>query len=674
MDFQLGPGIASAWRIPKTTGSYRHPNHGEGMTQVASPESVKTVHNHGSGLGSFWRQRGQSRFIPLSADLLVLICLLLFGIFQYFSAQRVSDFQHDDVFYADAGRSLIQHGFYGINGHPETNQPPGLPVLLGLFCLAGSCTHLAFLRGMVFFETLGFLVTYQLLKRQVSRVVAASICLLLISSTDFFLLATQYVFPSFPYFFTSMSALLAVKKFESATTTSARIKWGTLLTLLIAASLMFASAAMAFLAAIVASTGMLFLRHRQLGFKRLRLYIAVFLFAAAVQGMWMHRKPSPLEWPLPGYPRSYLSQLKVKSGNDPELGMATLGDIPVRVLKNAADGSIMLSESILRRWIDVAWMSVLVTGPILLILVGWGASIGRRGGSIQDWYFAAFQGIYLLWPWKMETRFLLPVAPLACLYLWRGGRALFVLAKCRPRYLGVAWYPLAVILAVSSWFWMHGSWIGSHLTHAGLQDESSFVIWVISAILAVRMLWAEPSWKKALGGFYNWFSRARIFGPSPLQASQGFAVAAVLILCLMGLRKEITLARANTDFNLQEKGKEPDVLAGEWINSHAEANAIVMARQVPTIYHYSGRKIVWFPPSSNPKLLMDGIQIHKVEYILVVSRFANYYLPPDDVGMDALLAAYPKAFELVYSAPAFKVFRPLPNMEALKNDKSVSSP
>ncbi|MGB7026629.1 MAG: hypothetical protein WBD72_04995, partial [Candidatus Acidiferrum sp.] len=312
--------------------------------------------------------------------------------------------------------------------------------------------------------------------------------------------------------------------------------------------------------------------------------------------------------------------------------------------------------------------------PILLILVGWGASIGRRGGSIQDWYFAAFQGIYLLWPWKMETRFLLPVAPLACLYLWRGGRALFVLAKHRPRYLGVAWYPLAVILAVSSWFWMHGSWIGSHLTHAGLQDESSFVIWVISAILAVRMLWAEPSWKKALGGFYNWFSRARIFGPSPLQASQGFAVAAVLILCLMGLRKEITLARANTDFNLQEKGKEPDVLAGEWINSHAEANAIVMARQVPTIYHYSGRKIVWFPPSSNPKLLMDGIQIHKVEYILVVSRFANYYLPPDDVGMDALLAAYPKAFELVYSAPAFKVFRPLPNMEALKNDKSVSSP
>ncbi|MGB6596113.1 MAG: hypothetical protein WBE70_03230, partial [Candidatus Acidiferrum sp.] len=119
---------------------------------------------------------------------------------------------------------------------------------------------------------------------------------------------------------------------------------------------------------------------------------------------------------------------------------------------------------------------------------------------------------------------------------------------------------------------------------------------------------------------------------------------------------------------------EPDVLAGEWINSHAEANAIVMARQVPTIYHYSGRKIVWFPPSSNPKLLMDGIQIHKVEYILVVSRFANYYLPPDDGGMDALLAAYPKAFERVYSAPAFKVFRPLPNMEALKNDKSVSSP
>jgi hypothetical protein len=591
-------------------------------------------------------------------DVFAFTCILCFGALQFFGSQRFPGFQRDDVFYADAGRSLIEHGFYGINGHPETNQPPGLPAFLGLLCLTGNCTHLAFLRAMAVFETFGFFFTYELLRRQASRIVAASICLLLISSRIFFLMATQWVFPSYPYFFTSMSALLVARKFERSTTPASRAAWGALLTLLVVASLMFASAGMAFLAAILVSIAVLCLRSRPRAFARMKLYLAVFLIAAAVQGFWMHRKPAPLEWPVPGYPQSYLSQLKVKSGNEPQLGMATVSDIAGRILKNAADDSIMISQVLYHRWIDVAWMSLFVSGPIIFVLLGWGYSVWRTRGGIQEWYFAAFQGIYLLWPWKMEPRFFLPVFPLALFYMWRGGTALLVLSKNRPRLLALAWYPLAVILAVSSWFWMHGSWIASHMTHAGLQDETSLAVWLFSAILAVRILWAESSWQKSSLALQNWLSRpTRFLRISPLRILQCFVVLLVATLSLTGLESQLTLARTNLDLNSQTNSVPPDVLAAEWINSHTEPNATIMARHVPVVYHYSGRNLVWFPPSSNPQLLLEGIRNHKIDYIVVVVRLNSYYLPPEEDCMAALLSAYPEAFELVHRAPAFRVFR-----------------
>ncbi|MGB2589700.1 MAG: hypothetical protein WA853_11330 [Candidatus Acidiferrum sp.] len=637
---------------------------------MSNSGSLETAPYSLSAQSSFWERARTSGTSLCSMDILVFAMLLGFGALQFLSPQHALDFQKDDVFYADAARSIIQHGIYGINGHAEANQPPGLPALLALLCLAGSCTHIVFLRAMALFETLGFLVTYELLKRQVPRIIAAAICLLLLSSRIFFLLATQWVFPSFPYFFTSMAALLVARKFERSATFVSHLAWGTLLTLLIVASLMFASAGMAFLAAIAISVAVVFLRNRKLAYNRVKLYLAVFLIGAAIQGFWMHRKHAPLEWPVPGYPQSYLAQLKVKSGNNPELGMATLRDIPVRVLKNAADGSVLLSQSLLHRWVDVAWMSALVTGPIVLALLGWGVSVWRRRGSIQDWYFMTFLAIYLLWPWKMETRFLLPVAPLACFYIWRGGAAILSLAKHRPRLLALAWYPMAVILAVSSWFWMHGEWIASQMTHAGLQDETSFAIWVLSAILAVRILWAETSWQKASFAVRDWLSRARIFRLSPVQIFQALAAIGVATICLTGLSAQVSLARANVDYDSQKSEPPPDVLAAKWINSHTEPGAIVMARYVPIVYHYSNRKIVWFPPSSNPDLLMAGIQKHKVGYIVVAIRDADYYFPPESVCMAALLSAYPKDFELVYTSSEFKIFRPLARVQGSEQASS----
>jgi hypothetical protein len=472
------------------------------MMLPSDPITVESVSPRKTDL---WAQMLEVSSSLRRTDIAIFALLLTFGAFHFFSTERTVDFTQDDVFYADAARSLIQSHYYGINGRPEANQPPGLSALLALLCLAGSCTHITFLRAMVVFETVGFLCSYELLRRQAPRIVAASICFLLISSRTCFWLATQWVFPSFPYLLTSILVLLFTRKFEDSTRLPYRIGWGVLLTVLIAISLMLMSAAMAFLFAILITTLILFARNRPLAFSRMRSYIAVFLIGAAVQGAWILRKPTPFEWPLPGYPHSYFSQLTVKSGNNPELGLASMSDIPARVLRNAADDSILLSEMLLKRWIDVAWMSVLVAGPIVLIILGWGSSVWPSGGGIQEWYFAGYEFIYVLWPWRVEPRFFLPIAPLACLYLWRGGKMLLFLARNKPRLLAIVWYPLAVILTLSAGLWMLGAWrIAWHMTHAGLQDEASFAFWLLSSIVAIWMLWAEDSWRLWLSNLSRW--------------------------------------------------------------------------------------------------------------------------------------------------------------------------
>ncbi len=599
------------------------------------------------------------------ADILVFSLILGFGILQFFSAQRAPDFLNDDVFFSDAGRSLVEHGFYGINGYAETNQPPGLPAVLGLLCVVGFCGHLACLQVMAISGTLGFLVSYELLRRQVPRLVAASICLLLISSQMPFWSGTQVVAPGNPYFFASASALLVALIFENAKNRTSRILWGALLIVLIGASLMFASAAIAFLGAITASIGVLFLRNRREAIARLRLYFGVFVVCVVVQGLWMHEAKrgaassgiSAQEWPVAGFPQSYLSQLKVKDGNYPELGMATARDIPVRILKNAYERANLLSRILLRRPIYIAWMSITTIGVLLLGLLGWCRSVWPKGGGFQDWYFAGYEFIYLLWPWQLEARFFLPVAPLACLYIWRGITTLVYLAKNKPRWLGAVWLPTGISLTACSWFWVHGSGIATNVPNGGLQDETSFVVWLLSAFLAMWMIWSDTKWLGSMSDLLRRYWPVDALRISPRRGLQIFCMVLVIGMVALGLKQQIEIGRVNLDPNSVVNRLSPDIEAATWVRSHTDIGAIIMARHVPTTWHYSQRKVVWFPPSSNPQLLMDGILKHQVNFVIVAHRDNNYYLPPDDDSFAPLLAADPNAFRLVYQAPKIRIFQ-----------------
>jgi hypothetical protein len=641
---------------------------------IGSSDSVHALAPSRSGI---WAQLQEESSSFRQIDVVVFTLILSIGALQFFYTARAPDFLGDDVFWADSARSLVDHGYYGINGYAETNMPPGLPMLLALLRIAGVGGHVAYLRALVVLGTLGFLASYELLRRQAPRGVAAAACLLLISSQVYFQLVSQQVWPSCLYFLAATCALLAARKLGQATHATARIGWGALLTALIAASLMIASVGIAFLGALVVSSCMVFFRDRRLAIARLKAYVPVFLVGIAVQGYWMHHGGSveasagigAEEWPVPGFPHSYLAQLPLKSGRYPELGMATLSDIGIRVVENAAVYANLLSRMLFERMPDLAWMSVLAVGPLLLMALGWGCSIWSSGGDLQDWYFAGFWLIYLLWPWGAEMRFFLPVSALACLYMWRGGKALILSAKNRPRLLGAMWLPVAVLLVASSWLWMNGSGTVRHLHHGGIENKVSFVLWLLSASLAAWMVWANHAWltpATALRRGYSQQIGARQMNPQRIVQLVGMsAVPGLIVVGLM-----IQLARGHFDLDLDSEINcpGPDVEAGEWIRSHTDGQAVVMARHVPIVCHYAERKVIWFPPSSDPQLLMEGIRKHGPQYVIVVQREYNYYLPPDDDCFAPLLKMYPEAFRLVCHRPGFRVFQvvadatPLPSL------------
>jgi len=131
--------------------------------------------------------QGKHALAFTKADAVPFVLILFFGIAALLFCERSADFLGEDVFYADCARSFLHHGYYGINGHLETNQPPGLTAILMPVLAVFGFSHTAFLRVMALFETFGLLGTYEMLRRHGSRLVAASICVLLASSPIYFM-------------------------------------------------------------------------------------------------------------------------------------------------------------------------------------------------------------------------------------------------------------------------------------------------------------------------------------------------------------------------------------------------------------------------------------------------------------------------------------------------------
>jgi len=589
------------------------------------------------------------------ADLAAYLLILALGASAVLLHQRTSDFMGEDVFYADAAQSLLQHGSYVVNGARETTQPPGLAgILAALFAISGY-SYATAVCAMAVFQTLGFLFFYELLRRRVPRIVAGGICVLLMTSPLYFAWATRMVYPCSAYFFTTMFALLAEDEYKHAATRPSTVVYGGLLTLSVLASLLIAVSTAALLAAMLALILFIAVKDPDLARTRSVRLLPVFLIGLVTLGLWMDRTAAPLDWSLPGYPDSYLRQLPLKSGNHPELGMAHWNDIPVRVLTNLSAESDVLAQLVLRHGVKQSKVAVVIV-PILLMAIGWIYAVRRaEGKELIDWYFAGYQFIYLLWPWTMEPRYLLPIAPLACYYVWQGIDGLIYASEAKPRLVGSIGLPLALTLAIFATRWIQANSNGSH---GSLPDVIVVALWLILAAGAACMAYTgQPL-----------FVREFALGQSRISLRPELRYAGyttVLGLILLGIAIDVRIAHENLsakDFTASwqaglSEALPQEVEAGLWLRAHTPQNSIIMARHWPTVRHYAERKLVWFAPISDPTALLQGIRRHAVDYVVVVKHITPYYLPDDDVCFERVQETFPASFQPVFDAGNVRIFR-----------------
>jgi hypothetical protein len=598
-------------------------------------------------------------------DIMICALILCLGALPFFLYEKAPDSLHEEVHYVELAKSLLHDHSYVNNFVTERVQPPGLPIILAGVCATVGCAHDTLVRTMPVFLTLGLLASYVAIRRQRGRVVAAASCLLVASSPAVFVFVSSVLWPSYPYFFVSMLVLLLAPELERQASGARRVLAAALLAFLLVAAIMIQSAGIALIGALWGWAVLSFLRGAVVAKSRLKLVGPAILLTLVAQTLWLQRGSSAAEWPLPGYPQSYFSQLKVKNGNYPELGFASAKDIVLRVENNLKDHTrYLLGDVLIGHWISPSWASIGMAGGLMLVLLGVGCSLLHDDSRLCALYFAGYELIYLLWPWSFETpRFVLPVLPLACLYLAEGALAIWRWWQQYPRRVGLAFLPVSLVLA---FFAATQGWAGG--SGQGFQDKMSAIFWMACAAVCAGLIGRGslpavtlPPWARSV------FSRSHAAGNLSFSAARWFGALLLAGLVARGVAAEIPLGRENLTMGSIRLENNPEIQAARWIMTHTDPNAIVASRSASLMHHYSGRRIIWFPPITNPEVLMRGIREHHIQYVIVIDRAFNYYLPPAPVCFDVLYKTYPQAFRLAEAWGQVKIYEVLPDSTAPNN-------
>ena len=578
------------------------------------------------------------------SDLLVLLAIAALGSLQLVMSCRAADYLFDTN-YVELARSITHHAGYGFNGKPMTQLPPGFPYLLAWLGLTGSASYAVVVRLMAASGVLALLLSYWLLRTQAGRGVAAAACLLLGSSPFLFEFSTRMVFTDVPYWLASILLIWGVFKLDAVT------EWRSAQLLLwlawyvgLVATIVVRSAGISLLGGMCCWIALGYFSDRKKAAQRLRRFLPAILLAAGAQGSWMiwAHNHQHYEWSIPGYQENYAAQLMLKNANDPELGMASWKDFLARPVENADNIGAAMSGLFTHKEMSPAWY---FPGSMLpLVLVGLGLVSSIADGGLLIGYFICYIGMFLFWSWTFETRFLLPVAPLAFLYACRGGNLLVRMARARGSQFAWAASGLALAGCVSSVVWGRG------VLHPQLRW--CLALWVVVGVAA----WAFPLGRSsAVQRVSGALGRLVPKGRS-LTGWETAAAAVVVLAVLGGVRQEIPIGLTNLNSDVAAYSSYPDIEAAQWIGRYAPASSVIMARKDDIVFSYTRHRVIWFPPSRDAALLMDGIRRYHVQYVVVRYGDDTYWQPSVEECFSSLSHKYPGSFRLVHAGFHNSVF------------------
>jgi hypothetical protein len=576
-------------------------------------------------------------------DLTVYFLIVALGILQFLLGPRSADYLRDTNYF-ELANSVIHKASYGFNGKTMTQLPPGLPYLMAMLNSITPIGYTTMIHVMTMFAVLALLVSYRLIREVQDPIAAALACLLLGSSPFFFGFSTSLVFADLPYFFFSTVLLLMALHLDGAKS------WGTSQTLqwliwgpLLVVTVLVKSVGLALLVGFSCWLGMSCLRSWETAKRRLKVFLPLLILGFIAQVGWMvwASQHQYHEWRLPGYQENYVAQLRLKNANEPELGLATWRDVVVRPLASGDDMAAALFGLFTHKEMAPAWYSPATLLPLLIVSIGFLGTFLKTGGGPLEWYFLSYQAMFLFWPWDYERRFFLPVAPLAFLYAWRGGGTVWNMARKRPAVVSLTTFTLALLGSVASFMW------GKETAHP--QMWACLAGWLLAAGCSIFVFSLGT---KGLESVSIWLRQPfTIHGHSMGRWLGGLVAVATFVFAIgVGLEVKDGLKNLRADLTADDFDY-PEIEAGQWIKANSPPSTVVMARKDDMIFHYSQRRVIWFPATRDAEVLMAGIKRYQVKYVVIHEGNDSYWRPPAKECFGALLGKYPSFFRVVHLGP-----------------------
>jgi hypothetical protein len=579
-------------------------------------------------------------------DLGIVLFLLIVGVFQVATVQRIESFGSDSSFYIMLAQNIRHAGQYEFNRGPHTIYPPGFPLLLA--CIAaftGREGYDIFVRFMPVFSTLALIVWYFVLRRDNGRGVAGGCCLLVATSAPLYQLVTRSVLSDAPFFLVSGLALLCVMGLEEYGEYPRPVLYGlvtfsclaTILTVLLRSVGVALSAALA----AWAITGIRFRESRRSAAWRTSVLASILGLAVFV--WWVGWTKHAERKAYPGEQMgTYASQFTAVDPHRPELGTASARAFVFRLATNIPiQASHIAALAIRAPYVMPTWYSPLAVMVLALLACGLASYAWGNQETLLACYFLAYFSVYLFWPFDEGPRFMLPVAPLAFALIWRGARISAHLLRTRPGITLGTISGLAVCFAVVT---------DTADRLPGFQARSAVVLWPLAATLSglLMLLVKRAGTAKAKVAIDSLVANLHLH-----RVECGIAGLATLVA--VGAFQIAGNARTNLAPNASSFRHHASADFSSWLNGAKDGP--VMAQQYAIVHRLTGRKVVDFPVTSDPKVIATVLAREMVRYVVVNDEVNDaYYFPTEEERLGRIEIAYPSLLHLVYRGPGYRVF------------------
>lgn len=313
---------------------------------------------------------------------------------------------HDSAIYISLASALAHGEGYTYMGYPYTKYTPGFPLILMPIELLFGHNYLL-MRWLIVLCAIGSVgMSYLLMRRIASDDIACVVSIATAASYAMFYNAT-YIASDLPYMFISLTSLYAIIHYRQHL--SKRNAFLTIMLILTASSIR----PIGFTLALATAMTILLDKPVQPTSKRLWHAIAVVVAVVLVMGLWAGRNAivkthSPPEMRVRDLDREFFRV------NPKDIHSRTIGltDLLNRIRKNLADDGYLTADILTARQGSNPPYVYLLSAMCLL---GWGIGLFRQRSVLE--YYTFFYGcVFLLWPYNLGERFLIPILPMIFYY------------------------------------------------------------------------------------------------------------------------------------------------------------------------------------------------------------------------------------------------------------------